>query len=244
MPGRDESEPAISMTVIRRIPSYLAVVHRLQEEGVEWVSSEALANECGTTPSSVRQDLSNFGKFGLTRYGYNVAGLNQALERILGIDHTFNMVIVGAGHMGRAIANYQNFRRRGFHLKGIFDNAPAVIGHEVAGLWVQPLSELPMTVRRERVQLGAVCVPAGSAQEVADHLVAAGVVGIWNFAPSQLVVPDHVVVEDVHLSTSLLTLGYQVKEHTRRGKSASVLRRGPGTKESLRGLYASRKGDR
>ena len=215
-PAGDGRDQPISMTVIRRIPAYLNLVRKLRDEGVEWVSSEELARACGMTPSSVRQDLSNFGRFGLTRHGYNVAVLDQALERILGIDDTFNLVIVGAGHMGRAIANYQNFRRRGFFVRGIFDHHPQVIGQQVAGLTVRALQDLPALVQSERVQLGAICVPAPAAQSVAELLVAAGVMGIWNFAPIQLVLPSGVVVEDVHLSSSLLTLGYLVKERTKR----------------------------
>jgi len=239
--GSNGADQPISMTVIRRIPEYLNVVKKLRDEGVEWVSSEELAQACGMTPSSVRQDLNNFGKFGLSRHGYNVATLNQALERILGIDNAFNMVIVGAGHMGRAIANYQNFRRRGFFVRGIFDNNPAVIGQQVAGLAVRPMEELARIVKEERVQLGAICVPAANAQEVADRLVAAGVCGVWNFAPIQLSVPPSVVVEDVHLSASLLTLGYLVKQRGQARSEPRAAQLKSGVTSTLRGIYGPRK---
>ncbi len=208
----DGTREPISITVIRRIPEYLNVVRRLREEGLEWVSSEELAQACGMKPSSVRTDLGYFGKFGLTRRGYDVVKLNHALEQILGIDRTFHMAIVGAGHMGQAIANHENFRKRGFHVKAILDSDPKVIGRKVAGLVVLPIDQLADVVKREKVELGAICVPAANAQWVTDRLVAAGIAGIWNFAPVQLVVPAEVAVEDVHLSANLLTLGYRVKE--------------------------------
>jgi redox-sensing transcriptional repressor len=237
--GADGEQP-ISMTVIRRIPAYLNVVRKLREEGVEWVSSHELAKACAMTPSSVRQDLSHFGKFGLTRHGYNVMVLNQALEQILGVDNAFNLVIVGAGNLGRAIANYESFRRRGFFLRAIFDNHPEVIGQEVAGLAVRPLEQMAQVVREQRVHLGAICVPGPAAQAVAERLVAAGVAGIWNFAPTQLVVPSWVAVEDVHLSVSLLTLGYLVRERARQREEP--VRPPGGTKATLRGIYGGRKG--
>jgi redox-sensing transcriptional repressor len=238
--GNGELEQPISMTVVRRIPTYLNVTRLLREEGVEWVSSEELARACGVAPSSVRTDLGNLGKLGMTRHGYSVATLLQALEDVLGIDRSFNLVIVGAGNMGQAIANHQNFRRRGFHLKGIFDNNPAVVGQEIAGHIVQPMSNLVKVVKREQVDLGAVCVPAESAQAVADQLVKAGVVGIWNFAPAQLLVPPEVILEDVHLSASLLALGYRVKELTDRPGAAPPHRPREVPKTSLQRLYGKR----
>lgn len=208
----------ISIAVIRRIPEYLNVVRRLREEGVEWVSSEELAQACGLNPSSVRTDLGYFGKFGLVRRGYSVVGLNEALERVLGIDHTLNMVIVGAGNMGQAIANHESFRRRGFYVKAILDRSPEVIGQQVAGLTVLPVTQLAEVVKREKIDVGVICVPAAQAQAVAEALVSAGVVGLWNFAPVQLAVPPEVAVEDVRLSASLLTLGYQVRQRLARAR--------------------------
>ncbi len=163
----DGLQAPISMTVVRRIPLYLNVVRRLREEGLEWVSSEELAQATGLNPSSVRTDLGCFGKFGLARHGYNVVKLNQALEGILGVDRTMNVVIVGAGHMGQAIANHENFRKRGFYVKAVLDNAPAVIGQQVAGVTVQPVTALADLVSREGLEIGAICVPASQAQWVA-----------------------------------------------------------------------------
>lgn len=200
----------ISQAVIVRLPRYYRYLGELLEEGVERISSGELSRRMRVTASQIRQDLNHFGGFGQQGYGYNVQSLYEEIGRILGVDRRHNMIIIGSGNLGHAIANYANFKRRGFIVKGMFDIDPELIGRSVQGIAIRGMEELESFIRDNDVQIAAITMPKTHAPEVADRLVRAGIRGIWNFAHTDLAVPDGVVVENVHLSESLMRLSYRV----------------------------------
>ncbi|WP_427338065.1 redox-sensing transcriptional repressor Rex [Caloranaerobacter sp. DY30410] len=202
----------VSMAVIRRLPKYYRYLGELKENDVKRISSQQLSQLTGFTASQIRQDLNNFGGFGQQGYGYNVEDLHNQLGKILGLDRVYNTVIIGAGNLGHAIANYRPFEEEGFKVKAIFDVEPRVIGTEIRGIKVRDVKELEDFVKENQIEIGIICTPKGVSQEIADKLVKSGVKGIWNFAPDDLKVPDDVVVENVHLNESLFTLSYMLKE--------------------------------
>ncbi|MEW6018256.1 MAG: redox-sensing transcriptional repressor Rex [Pseudomonadota bacterium] len=211
-PAAGQTAKPVPLAVIKRLPLYYARLASLAEAGILRVSSSHLARLAGVTPAQLRHDLSHFGSFGQQGYGYRTHELQAAIGRILGLDRSTRMVLVGAGHLGRALANYQGFRRRRFFLQAIFDSDPALVGQVVADLTVQEASQLSDYLGHHRIEIGIIAVPAEEAQAVADRLVAGGVKGIWNFAHLRLSVPDDVVVEQVNLTDSLLTLAFRLEE--------------------------------
>ena len=200
----------ISRAVIARLPRYYRHLGELMEEGVERISSNDLSQRMHVTASQIRQDLNNFGGFGQQGYGYNVKYLYTEIAKIMGVDRQHNLIIIGAGNLGQAIANYANFERRGFIIKGMFDVNPRLIGRVVRGVEIRGVEELEKFIVDTQVQIAALTIPKTKAPEIADRLVAAGIKAIWNFAHTDLVVPDDVVVENVHLSESLMRLSYRV----------------------------------
>jgi redox-sensing transcriptional repressor len=200
----------ISKAVIARLPRYYRYLGELLESGVERVSSNELSARMHVTASQIRQDLNNFGGFGQQGYGYNVKYLYSEMAKILGIDHQHNLIIIGAGNLGQAIANYANFEKRGFLIKGMFDINPRLIGLVVRGIEIRGVDDLEEFIKENDVQMAALTIPKTKAPEIADRLVNAGIKGIWNFAHVDLNVPDDVVVENVHLSESLMRLSYRV----------------------------------
>lgn len=203
-------EKQISKAVISRLPRYYRYLGELLEDGVERISSNELSQRMHVTASQIRQDLNNFGGFGQQGYGYNVKHLYTEIAKILGIDRQHNVIIIGAGNLGQAIANYANFEKRGFVIKGMFDINPRLIGLVVRGIEICGVEELESFIRENNVQIAALTIPKTKAPEIADRVIRAGVKGIWNFAHVDLTVPDDVVVENVHLSESLMRLCYRV----------------------------------
>jgi len=202
----------IPLTVVKRLPAYQRILSDLASKEVERISSRELAAKMKINPSQVRQDLSLFGTFGQQGYGYRVSYLLDEINKILGIDTPTKMVLVGAGHLGRAIANYGNFAKRGFIIEALFDRDPRVIGSTVNNLVVKDVRELGTYLTAAPAEIGVICTPAAAAQEIADQLVRYGVKGIWNFAPVALKVPEDVCVEHVHLGESLMILSFQLKQ--------------------------------
>lgn len=202
----------ISKAVIQRLPRYYRYLEDLMDQGIERISSGDLSRRMHLTASQIRQDLNNFGGFGQQGYGYNVFNLHEEIAKILKIDQVHSMIIVGAGHLGLALSNYTNFRKRGFDIKGVFDNNPKVIGQEAGGIKVSPMSEMKDIVEKNHIRLAALCIPKDAAVKIVDDLISYGVSGFWNFAHVDLEVPEHVVVENVHLSESLMRLSYRVFE--------------------------------
>ena len=179
----------ISKAVISRLPRYYRYLGELIEEGVERISSNELSSRMKVTASQIRQDLNNFGGFGQQGYGYNVKYLYSEIAKILGIDRQHNVIIVGAGNLGQAIANYTNFERRGFVIRGMFDINPKLIGLVIRGIEIRSVDDLETFIRENNIQIAALTIPKTKAPEIADRLIKAGIKAIWNFAHTDLVVP-------------------------------------------------------
>lgn len=208
-------EKEISQAVIRRMPRYYRYLGELIEAGAERISSGDLSSRMNVTASQIRQDLNNFGGFGQQGYGYNVKYLYDAIGKILGVNQQHNIIVVGAGNLGQALANYMKFEKRGFVIIGLFDINPALQGISVRGIRIRMMDELEDFVKDKRVDIAAITVPKERAEEVANMLVGLGIHGIWNFAHVDLEVPEHVVVENVHLSDSLMQLSYNIANRTK-----------------------------
>lgn len=198
-------------SVVRRLPKYLTQAQRLRQEGVEWVSSLALAEALGLTSSTVRQDLSHLDFQGISKRGYSTVGLESALARTLGVDRDITCVLVGAGNLGRALALHGEFGRQGFKIIGIFDCSPAVVGKRVGHFIVQPMTELVSVVMGQKVEIGILSVPHEAAQRVADQLILARVRGLLNLTTAHLRVPAAVSVVDARVLASLRELAYSVR---------------------------------
>ena len=191
-----------------RLPLYLRALGALAEDGVSTVSSEELATAAGVNSAKLRKDLSYLGSYGTRGVGYDVDYLVFQVSRELGLTQDWPVVIVGLGHLGHALANYGGFASRGFAIRALVDADPAIVGTEIAGLPVVPLTRLEEVVGDLGVAIGVIATPAQVAQEVCDRLVAAGVSSILNFAPSVLSVPDHVEVRKVDMSIELQILAF------------------------------------
>ena len=200
----------ISRAVISRLPRYHRYLGDLLEEGVERISSNDLSKKMQVTASQIRQDLNNFGGFGQQGYGYNVKYLYTEIGKILGLDKTHNFIIIGAGNLGQALANYASFERSGFILKSLFDVNPRLEGMSIRGVQVRMMDELVDFLANNEIEIVALTIPKSKAVEVADLLVANGIKAIWNFAHTDLTLPKDVVVESVHLSDSLMQLSYNI----------------------------------
>ena len=204
----DKDNIKISMAVIRRLPKYHRYLRDLLEKDIKRISSKELSKIMGLTASQIRQDLNNFGGFGQQGYGYNVEVLFEEIVRILGLDQQYNTIIVGAGNLGQAIANYTNFEKAGFFPKGMFDINPKLIGLRIRDIQILDADHMEEYIKTHGITIGIICTPKEHAQAIADRLVQCNIQGIWNFAPVDLDVPEHVILENVHLSESLFTLSY------------------------------------
>ncbi len=204
----DEHE--ISKVVVKRLPRYYRYLGDLLEAKVERISSGELSELMNVTASQIRQDLNNFGGFGQQGYGYNVKYLYDEIGKILGLDKVYNMIIVGAGNLGQALANYVKFEKNGFLIKGLFDVKPELKGVSVRGIEIRMTDELPQFIRKHDIQIAALTLPKSGAEVIAPVLAENGVKAIWNFAHTDLHLPPTVVVENVHLSESLMHLSYNL----------------------------------
>lgn len=200
----------ISQAVIQRLPRYYRYLGELNDEGVSRISSRELSELMHVTASQIRADLNHFGGFGQVGYGYNVRNLYDEIGKILGLDKNHKLVVIGAGHLGQALSNYVNFERRGFHIMGIFDIDPELVGKKIRDVYVSPMNELESFIRNNDVDIAVLTIPKTSAVGVAETLVKCGIRAIWNFAHVDLPVPDDVIVENVHLSESLMRLSYNI----------------------------------
>ncbi len=200
----------ISAAVIRRLPRYYRYLGELLQNDVVRISSKELSNRMRVTASQIRQDLNNFGGFGQQGYGYNVEYLHSEIGKILGLDVRHNMIIIGAGNLGQALANY-NFEKVGFHLIGIFDTNPRLKGVSVRGIEIYMMDMLDDFVANNQVDVVTLTVPKRQAVEIGHHLEKIGIKAIWNFAPTDLNVSENVCVKNVHLNESLMTLSYEYR---------------------------------
>jgi len=207
-----EKKKNISMAVIKRLPKYHRYLSELLKNDVDRISSKELSEKIGFTASQIRQDLNCFGDFGQQGYGYNIQDLYNEISGILGLTKKYKTIIIGAGNIGQAVANYGKFDRLGFSLEGIFDVNPKLIGMKIRDVEIRDIDELEGFLKTNEIQIGIICVPKSNAQRVCNILVGNGVKGLWNFAPIDLITPDGVITENVHLSESLLTLTYLLNE--------------------------------
>ena len=201
----------ISKAVIKRLPRYYRYLGELLEDNVVRISSNDLSKKMRVTASQIRQDLNNFGGFGQQGYGYNVKYLYTEIGKILGLDIVHPMIIVGAGNLGQALANYVEFEKRGFKLVGIFDVNPVLEGIAVRGIEIQMISDLPFFMKENNIEIAILTLPKNKARDMAEILN--GIKAIWNFAHIDLDTPDDVIVENVHLSESLMTLSYNLSQY-------------------------------
>ena len=200
----------ISQAVISRLPRYLRYLAELKDNNIERVSSNELSQIMNLTASQIRQDFNNFGGFGQQGYGYKVNYLYDEIAKILGLDKTHHLIIIGAGNLGQALANYMNFERRGFHFKGIFDSNEKLHGKKIRVMYVQPMEDLENFLKENDIDIAVLTIPKTSAVKVAEQLVNYGVKAFWNFAHVDLKVPKDIVVENVHLSDSLMKLSFKI----------------------------------
>ena len=198
----------VAESTVRRLSLYLRFLEEFEEQGIDTISSEALASRGGTTSAQVRKDLSFFGSFGKRGLGYAVPELAGRLREILGLERRYRVAVIGAGKIGSALVQYRGFGQRGFDIVAIFDADPAKIGGQWNGLAVQDIANLETELARQPVDMAVLVTPAEAAQAVADRQVRLGVRAILNFAPLQLTVPNEVVVKTVNLALELETLSY------------------------------------
>lgn len=207
------TEKEISQAVIARLPRYLRFLGELKNAGVERISSKELSGLMNVTASQIRQDFNNFGGFGQQGYGYNVEYLYAEISRIMGLDKTHHLIIIGAGNLGQALANYMNFERQGFVFTGIFDVNPALFGKSIRGIEVKPMEVMKSFCLENNVDIAVLTIPKTAALAVTQELLDVGIKAIWNFAHVDLQVPEGVQVENVHLSDSLMRLSYMINRY-------------------------------
>ena len=207
------SNTKVSNAIIRRLPRYRRYLNELRKQGVKKISSNELSELIGYTASQIRQDLNTFGGFGQQGYGYTVDSLFNEINRILGLDREYKTIVVGIGNLGQAITNYTYYYKIGFNIVGLFDVNPKLVGLSINDVLVRDFSEMSDFVKENNIDIAIICVNRENAQKVTNVLVDAGIEGIWNFAPLDLDVPEHVAVENVHLSDSLHTLSFMVRSN-------------------------------
>ncbi len=206
-------DKGISSAVIKRLPRYYRYLGSLLDDGIKRISSKDLSERMNLTASQIRQDLNNFGSFGQQGYGYNIEVLHAEIKKLLGLDKTYNMIIVGAGNIGQALLNYINYQKRGYNFVGVFDKNPKLVGLSIRGLEIRDIDTLEDFLGKNKVDIAVLSLPGNNAEQVIKTIVDCGVKGIWNFShilPAET--PDDVIIENVHLTDSLMTLTYKLTE--------------------------------
>ena len=203
----------ISTPVIRRLPRYHRFLGELLDSGVVRISSRELSEKMGLTASQIRQDLNCFGGFGQQGFGYSVSELYKEIGLILGLNHSYKTILIGAGNLGRAVAAHMSFEKWGFRLIGIFDNDRAKAGQVIRGLSVHSMDSLDSFCADEKPEAAILCVPKDAAGGLSDRLYDLGIKNYWNFSHFDLAVKfNDVIVENVHLNDSLMTLCYRISD--------------------------------
>ena len=197
MRSRPNADVGVPEVVIERLPLYLRTLTVMQQSGAEVVSSQQLGERLRVTPAQIRKDLSYFGRFGKQGRGYNIRYLVEELRGILGLDQQWDVALVGLGRLGRAIISYPGFAPEGFRVVAAFDADPQMTGQVVGGLTVRPMSQLPDVLQRDLIEIAIVAVPAAQAQVVIDQLVASGIKGVLNYAPTAAHTPPHVHIRHI-----------------------------------------------
>ena len=202
----------ISQATIDRLPLYFRTLRLVEDEQIQIISSDELGRRLDITPEQIRKDLATFGQFGRKGIGYDVRELKEKLAKILGLHNNWRLAIVGVGHLGGALANYVNFASLGFSVVALLDINKKLIGTKVNGITVSNIANVKKVVAKDEVDIGVITVPADEAQGVADLLVAAGVKGIWNFAPTKITVPAEIPLVNEDLSIGLSALSYYMSQ--------------------------------
>ena len=205
----------ISEAVIKRLPRYYRCMCQLEREGLQRISSQGLSDLTGLTASQIRQDLNCFGGFGQQGYGYKVSELKEELRALLGLGKEMGLIILGAGNIGQALAHYTGFAREGFYVKAMFD-INVLSGRTLAQIDILHTDMLEKYLEVNKAEIGVICVPQESAQDIADRLCAAGIKYLWNFTPCVLNVSDEIIVENVNLSDSLYLLSYRINAQSQK----------------------------
>jgi len=203
-------EKKISLAVIKRLPRYYRYLGDLLDNGITRISSKDLSKRMNVTASQIRQDLNNFGCFGQQGYGYNVEILYNEIKKILGVDKQYNLVIIGAGNIGQALVNYVNFQKRGFNFIAMFDINPRLIGMTIRGIEIYDIDTLENFLKNHNVDIVVLTLPKNNAVKVSKIIIECGIKGIWNFSHVDLKTPPNVVVENIHLTDSMMTLSYKL----------------------------------
>lgn len=198
----------ISPAVIRRLPKYYRYLGELIKTGIHKTSSRELSEMTGFSASQIRQDLNNFGGFGQQGFGYDVENLRSEIAKILGLDKKYKIIIIGAGNIGQAIANYTGFYEADYEVVALFDKNPKLIGLSIRNALIKDSDNLESFLKEEKIDIAVICTPKNVCQQVAEQLIQCGIRAIWNFAPKDLKMPDYVHVENVHLNESLFSLTY------------------------------------
>jgi redox-sensing transcriptional repressor len=206
-------EKKISSPTIKRLPVYYRSLSALMQLGVQRISSRDLSNIMGITSSQVRQDFSDFGSNGLQGYGYEVESLHREIHNLLGLHILQNMIIIGSGSFGQALAKHTDFEKKSFKIVGIFDINAQLIGKKIREIEIRHLDTLGQFVQNNHVDIAAITVPEAYANEIASLVISLGIKGIWNFAPIELKVPNGIIIENIHLIDSLMILGYKLIEN-------------------------------
>ena len=207
-----KDEKKISAAVIQRLPRYYRYLGDLLDNDIMRISSKELSARMGITASQIRQDLNNFGSFGQQGYGYNVETLYGEIGRLLGLDKSYKLILIGAGNFGQALVNYPYFARRGYNFVALFDNDGDIIGKRAGGAVVQDVAHLSQYLQDNHVDMAVLTLPGHAAYQIADILINYGIKGIWNFSDSDINAPDGITVENVRLTDSLMTLSYKINE--------------------------------
>ncbi len=203
----------VPMVVIKRLPRYYRYLGELKNQGINRISSAALSEKMGVTASQIRQDFNCFGGFGQQGYGYNVENLYHEIGAILGLSRGYELIIIGAGNMGRALVNSASLEKRGFHVIGVFDNDHAKVGTKIKGIPVHHIDTLEEFCHQNQVDIAALSLPKSEVRDMANRLILLGVKGLWNFSYTEIAVPDDVAIENVHLTDSLMTLSYKISQN-------------------------------
>ena len=201
-----------SSAVIKRLPFYRRTLEELMKKNIEIISSSELGEKMGMTASQIRQDLHNFGSLGVQGYGYNVRWVRDQISMILGLGKSYRIIIIGAGNLSRTITNIISFNQKGFDIIAIFDTNVKRIGQVIKGIEVKDYAKINEFLNKSAVDIGIITTVTGNVQEVADILVNGGVKGIWNFERSDLIVPEHIPIQNVHLNDSLYLLTYNINQ--------------------------------
>ncbi|HAI21935.1 MAG TPA: redox-sensing transcriptional repressor Rex [Clostridiales bacterium UBA8153] len=213
--------PKVSAAVLSRLPHYYQILTDLRGRGREFVSSEHLGRLLGIDDSLVRKDLTGVVS-GVQRVGYHVPTTLARIEEILGLANIKDACLAGVGSLGRALLRYPGFEQYGMKIVAAFDNDPAVVGSQVAGIPVLGLSELEYMIARLKIRIGIIAVPAPAAQGVADGMLRSGIMAIWNFAPVALVAPPEIIVRHENLAAGLSLISYELQEKMRLGPSGDT----------------------